>query len=122
LAPLLLVYAFFLSRKKEKYSLNNDQPAKKTKITIPWFAFGFIVIIAFNSLNLLPQTVVDGINYIDTFLLTMAMTALGMETNFEKFKQAGYKPFILAFVLFGWLLFGGYFIVKYMHLLLPGNI
>ena len=29
------------------------------------------------------------IEYIDTFMLTMAMTALGTDTNIEKFKQAG---------------------------------
>lgn len=110
LAPLLLIYAFFFSRKEK-----NDQ-TKKAKIAIPWFAFGFILVIAFNSLHLLPTPVVDGINYVDTFLLTMAMTALGMETNFEKFKQAGYKPFLLALILFVWLTVGGYFIVKHIHI------
>ena len=39
--------------------------------------------------------VVDAINYFDTFLLTMAMTALGAETSIDKFKKAGAKPFIL---------------------------
>lgn len=106
LAPVLLVLAFFIPKKE------GESPTGKRKITIPWFAFGFILIIGFNSFNLLPFPVVDGINYTDTFLLTMAMTALGMETNFNKFKQAGLKPFILALILFIWLIFGGYFFVK----------
>ena len=38
----------------------------------------------------------------------MAMTALGTETSLDKFKQAGPKPFILATILFVWLVFGGY--------------
>ena len=54
---------------------------------IPWFAVWFIVVAGFNSLGLLPQTVVCNINAIDTFLLTMAMSALGMETSIEKFKN-----------------------------------
>lgn len=44
----------------------------------------------------------------------MAMTALGVETNFNKFKTAGPKPFILAFMLLIWLLADGYFLAKYI--------
>jgi uncharacterized membrane protein YadS len=42
----------------------------------------------------------------------MAMTALGMETSFNKFKGIGLKPIYLATSLFIWLLFGGYFITQ----------
>ena len=86
----------------------------RVMITIPWFAFGFLAVIGFNSFDLLPHTVVDGINHIDTFMLTMAMTALGTETSIEKFKKAGAKPFILAAVLYIWLLGGGYLLAKYL--------
>lgn len=87
---------------------------KKMKITIPWFAFGFLVVIGFNSLNLLPAGCVNFINNFDTFLLTMAMTALGAETSFDKFKKAGPRPFLLAFMLYIWLLVGGFFLAKFI--------
>lgn len=54
----------------------------------------------------------------DTFLLTMAMTALGAETSIDKFRQAGAKPFILAAILFIWLMGGGYLIARYLGPLL----
>lgn len=54
------------------------------------------------------------INTFDTFLLTMAMTALGAETSIDKFKKAGFKPFILAAILYGWLIVGGYLMAKYL--------
>ena len=79
---------------------------------VPWFAFGFLLVIGFNSLDLLPAPVVGWINDFDTFLLTMAMAALGAETSFDKFKQAGAKPFVLATILYVWLLFGGYLLTK----------
>ena len=47
-------------------------------------------------------------------MLTMAMTALGTETSIEKFKKAGAKPFVLAAVLYIWLLGGGYLLAKYL--------
>ncbi|MDD4698582.1 MAG: YeiH family protein [Fermentimonas sp.] len=107
LAPFLLILSLLVGRKNRKEGI---ETSGKSKITIPWFAFGFLIVIGFNSLNLLPEAVVDGINTADDFALTMAMTALGVETNFKKFKQSGLKPFILAFVLFIWLVVGGYFI------------
>jgi len=109
LAPVLLLFAVIKASKSKRTTKGVSQ---KTKIKIPWFAFGFLAVIGFNSFGLLPKGLVDVINYIDTFLLTMAMTALGMETRLKQFKEAGVKPFLLAFILFGWLIFGGYFIVK----------
>ena len=70
--------------------------------------------IGFNSFDWLPTEVVSGINTTDTFLLTMAMTALGAETSIDKFKQAGAKPFLLAFFLYAWLIAGGYAIAKFL--------
>ena len=42
------------------------------------------------------------------------MTALGAETSFDKFKKAGAKPFLLAAILFVWLIGGGYCLAKYV--------
>lgn len=70
--------------------------------------------IGFNSFNLLPVEAVNWINEFDTFLLTMAMAALGAETSFDKFKKAGAKPFVLAACLFAWLLVAGYLMARYL--------
>ena len=86
----------------------------KTAITIPWFALGFIGIVGFNSLNLLPLNLVDNINQLDNFALTMAMTALGMETRFAKFKGVGFKPIYLASILFVYLMTAGYLLSYYL--------
>ena len=108
IAPFLLVLGFWLA-KTSKYVVKKS----KTKIVIPWFAVFFMVVAGFNSLDLLPLHVVNNINSIDTFLLTMAMSALGMETSIDKFKKAGMKPIYLASILFIWLIFGGFYIVKF---------
>lgn len=111
LVPVLLILGWNTARYLSK---NNEQGTSKAKITIPWFAILFLVVIGFNSFNLLPVAWVEGINQFDTFLLTMAMTALGAETSFDKFKKAGAKPFLLAAILFVWLIGGGYCLAKYV--------
>lgn len=112
LVPVLLILGFWVARRKT--ATDSGEATGKGKVNIPWFAVGFLAVIGFNSFNLLPVAVVDAINYIDTFLLTMAMAALGAETSIDKFKKAGAKPFILAGCLFVWLLFGGYALAKYL--------
>ncbi len=114
LVPVLLVIAWAVAKRAKLNVAEGNDSATKTSITIPWFAVLFLVVIAFNSLGLLPKSVVDWINQFDTFLLTMAMAALGAETSIDKFKKAGFKPFLLAAILYCWLLGGGYCLVKFV--------
>ena len=119
LAPVLVIMSFMLAGKSPH--TNNGQTSSR-KITIPWFAFGFIGIICVNSVlqqichvETVKEIPLNAtIEYIDTFLLTMAMTALGTETNLAKFKQAGAKPFLLAGLIYIWLIGGGYVLTKYL--------
>jgi len=85
---------------------------EKTKLVIPWFAVYFIGVAGFNSFGLVPETIVHTINQIDTFLLTMAMTALGMGTVFSKFKGLGLAPVYTALSMFVWLVVGGFVVTK----------
>lgn len=120
LAPVLVIMSFALAGRKKTAAEGGT--TQKSKITIPWFAFGFIGIICLNSLlqylfgvDSVKEIPLNGaIEYIDTFMLTMAMTALGTDTSLEKFKQAGAKPFLLAGLLYIWLLGGGYLLTKWL--------
>lgn len=122
LVPVLLLLGVWAARRMR----GGEEGAEggKGKVAVPWFAFGFLAVIGLNSLSVylntlstplgIPSWGSDLINYVDTFLLTMAMVALGAETSFDKFKKAGAKPFVLAGVLFVWLIGGGYVLAKYL--------
>ncbi|MGM0986421.1 MAG: putative sulfate exporter family transporter [Pseudomonadota bacterium] len=75
---------------------------------IPWFAFGFMAMVVFNSLVHLPATLHDGLVLAGQVALTMAMAALGYETRLEKLRSLGLRPFILALTLLVMLLTGGF--------------
>ncbi|MBM3109264.1 YeiH family protein [Pseudomonas arcuscaelestis] len=81
--------------------------SEKQKITIPWFAFGFLAMVVFNSYVTLPAALHSGLVLAGQIALTMAMAALGYETRLEKLKALGLKPFVLAFSLFIMLMGGG---------------
>ncbi len=107
IVPLLLALGYYIKKTAE-----NISSEEKTKVSVPWFVLGFIGMIALNSLVSFPSSVVNTINSIDTFMLTMAMTALGMGTYLEKFKTTGATPVYVAGIMFIWLMIGGYFITK----------
>jgi uncharacterized integral membrane protein (TIGR00698 family) len=110
IAPMLILLGMYLSFAASR----SGGEGAAIKLVIPWFAVYFVGMAGFNSLQLVPQDIVGVINEVDTFLLTMAMTALGMGTRFAKFKGLGLAPLYAAGVMFGWLVIGGYFITKWV--------
>ncbi len=110
IAPMLIILGIYLSYSAKK----SGGESSKVKLVIPWFAVYFVGMAGFNSLQIVPLNMVDIINQIDTFLLTMAMTALGMGTVFAKFRGLGLAPVYTASLMFFWLVIGGYFITKWV--------
>ena len=117
LVPVLLTISYSISvarARRRRLADRRSCGGVTRRIAVPWFALGFLAVIGFNSFGLLGEATVSFIHSLDTFLLTMAMTALGAETSIEKFKKAGAKPFVLSLLLFVWLVGGGWLLVKYM--------
>ncbi len=110
IAPMLIILGIYLSMQAKKSGGVSDG----VKLVIPWFAVYFIMMAGFNSLQIVPQNIVSVINEIDTFLLTMAMTALGMGTIFAKFKGLGLAPLYTAGAMFVWLVIGGFLVTKFV--------
>ncbi len=114
LVPVLIAMSWLLSRR-------GGAVAEKRSINVPWFAFIFLLMIAVNSGM---HSAFDGeawfatalkvTEVVSTFMLTLAMTALGSDTSIDKFRQAGAKPFYLAGALYVWLVFGGFALAYFL--------
>ncbi len=111
LVPVLLIIAFIWV--KIPVPSHNDDRREHSSV-IPWWAFIFVAAVAFNSMISIPNAIISSIHAVDIFLLTMAMGAIGMETTIAKFEEVGGKPFILSFILFVWLVMGGWTIAHYL--------
>jgi uncharacterized integral membrane protein (TIGR00698 family) len=123
IAPMLIVLGIYLSYTAKKTGTTGGG----VKLVIPWFAVYFVGMAGVNSLLLnftdahateaiatTIKSVISNINLIDTFLLTMAMTALGMGTRFAKFKGLGLAPIYAAGSMFIWLVVGGFVITQWV--------
>ena len=104
---MLVPYLFFLGLYLKKKS-----KTQTVKIPIPWFAVLFVIMCIVNSTNLIPRYITDRIIELDIILLTMAMFALGIETNFEKIKGLGIKPILVSLIMFIWLVIGGFLTIN----------
>ncbi|CAG4896512.1 YeiH family protein [Paraburkholderia saeva] len=104
LVPVLLLLGMWLNRSVRGAAAEGTKPRK---LAIPWFAVGFLAFVVINSLNVLPQAATHTLNTLDTFALTMAMTALGIETRISAVKQAGPRALATGLILYVWLIGGG---------------
>jgi uncharacterized integral membrane protein (TIGR00698 family) len=104
LAPFLLALSLYLSRESKSEGAAHQGIAG---ISVPWFALGFVALTAVNSLVALPPQLTAMTTRFDTFVLAMAMAALGLTTHVSAIRTAGVRPLALAALLFAWLIAGG---------------
>jgi len=107
LAPFLLLLSAWLARDEACHDQAAQGGVKRARPGVPGFAIGFVAVVLFNSLALLPNAVRAALTDIDTVMLAMAMAALGLSTPVSALRQAGIKPMLLALILFIWLVVGG---------------
>ena len=108
LAPFLICLSAWLARHPgaDRRATGAARPSAP-RVTVPWFAVGFVAVVLFNSLQWLPAPVTRAATELDNHLLAMAMAALGLTTHVSAIRRAGVRPLLLALMLFGWLMVGG---------------
>jgi len=106
LAPFLLILSAYLQRGKSVAAPCSRRKASRLN-DVPWFAFAFIGVVALHSLFTLPTALTGTLLDADTFLLAMAMAALGLTTHLSSVRRAGMRPLLLGGLLFAWLIVGG---------------
>lgn len=87
LAPLVLGLA---------WSMRSRDAASGASAPVPWFVFAFIGVIGLNSLGILPPETKAIAAPVTTFLLAVALSAIGLDSDLRKVKEKGLKPLALG--------------------------
>ena len=98
LAPLVLGLGVIATRS------GRDQV--QARAPLPWFVFGFIALIGVNSLGVVPVEAKQVLVPATTFLLTVALAAMGLETDIRKLRARGLRP--LALGVASWVFISGF--------------
>ncbi|MGM9749048.1 MAG: YeiH family protein [Candidatus Cryptobacteroides sp.] len=87
--PLSIVSMFIFARKK----------GEKTRISIPWFIFLFILAMLVNSFVNIPAGLGKGISIFSHKSLSVTLFLIGTGLSVESIKKTGIKPVLLGVIL-----------------------
>jgi uncharacterized integral membrane protein (TIGR00698 family) len=94
LAPMVIGLGLLAARHKSHLGM----AGATGKAPMPWFLFGFIALVALNSLVVIPSEAKAVIVSSTTFLLSISLAAMGLETDLAKLRARGLKPLLLGAV------------------------
>jgi uncharacterized membrane protein YadS len=66
---------------------------------VPWFLFGFLLAALVNTVGLVPAGAHGGLTQVSDFLVSVALSAIGLSTNVTALRKAGAKPLLLGAML-----------------------
>ncbi|RUQ06374.1 YeiH family protein [Curtobacterium sp. HSID17257] len=69
---------------------------------VPWFLVGFLVVVLLRTTGVLPAAAAPRFSAAATFLITVALAAVGVSTDFAALRRAGFRPMLLGIAL--WVL------------------
>lgn len=93
LAPMVLALGFIATRRRAV-----DDDSTGDKMAMPWFVVGFIALVGLNSVITIPAEAKVYIVLLTTFLLSVSLAAMGLQTDIAKLKAQGMKPLVLGAV------------------------
>jgi uncharacterized integral membrane protein (TIGR00698 family) len=93
LAPMVIAIGLMAARgmKGGKFA-----GASSPRPPVPWFVLGFVALVGVNSLVIIPHEAKAWIVAATTFLLSVALAAMGLETNLIKLMAKGLRPALLG--------------------------
>lgn len=91
LAPMILL----LGWQSAKRHASHDRQHRRA-IPMPWFVLGFLALVGVNSVITIEPTARAAIVQATAFLLSMALAAMGLGTDFRKLLAEGPRPLLLG--------------------------
>jgi uncharacterized integral membrane protein (TIGR00698 family) len=73
-------------------------PRRVAKL-VPWFLIGFILVAAVNSCGIIPAGAHSPLQHASVFLVSVALSAIGLSTNVVALRKAGARPLVLGAML-----------------------
>lgn len=96
LAPVVVALGLAAAARARRSGLERG----RARAPIPWFAFGFLALVAANSVIAIPAEARSAAAGATSFLLSMALAAMGLETDVARLRAKGLRPFVLGFSAF----------------------
>ncbi|MFE5598279.1 YeiH family protein [Streptomyces coelicoflavus] len=73
-----------------------DGPRLNVLKLVPWFLVGFLLTALVNTLGLIPPRAHPGLTTLCVFMITVALSAIGLTTDLRGLRRAGPRPLLLG--------------------------
>jgi uncharacterized integral membrane protein (TIGR00698 family) len=110
LAPVVITLGLLATRRARHDGHRHTAAAAP----VPWFILGFIALVGVNSVVTISADIRADIVTATTFMLSMALAAMGLETDFAKLKAKGLRPLLLGMLSFLFIVSFSLTLVKLM--------
>lgn len=97
--PISLIFAFLVALKKKKVSSRDSKVNYKLSKIFPWFILWFLIASLLNTIGLFNAPAVSLINKLGKFMIVMALSAIGLNSDFKKMLKTGIKPLLLGLIV-----------------------
>lgn len=94
--PICLVLDAWMRRRARRSGANGDAAGIPV---VPWFLVAFLLVAGLNSFGFIPEGTHGGLHLASVFLVTVALAAIGLSTDFGALRTAGFKPLLLGGIL-----------------------
>lgn len=94
LAPLIIVMGMWWSRRLARHATHGAPVAARAPM--PWFVFGFLGMVILGDAVTLDPAMRSGAQLVTQALLSFALAAVGLETDFRKLVAQGWRPLALG--------------------------
>jgi uncharacterized integral membrane protein (TIGR00698 family) len=94
LAPVVLTVGFAVAARARREA--DAHHSAFGKVPMPYFIFAFLALAAINSLGVIPVAVQQKAPDVTGFLMTLALAAMGLNTDAGKLLRRGWRPLLLG--------------------------
>lgn len=96
--PVVIICLLVYFRQCEKRNTNKTDVELAAKKSFPWFVVGFVVILAVNSMGVIPSSVQVVVTDASKWMLVTAISALGVKTSLQKIASCGFGQISLVVI------------------------
>lgn len=100
--PIIMIFSLLNQRIKAKQAGtqgNFSLAHLDLKAIFPWFIVFFLVAALINSIGLIPTAIGSSLSTLSKWLMVMSLAAIGLKTDLNKLKKAGFLPMLHGFII-----------------------
>ena len=97
--PVSLFFSLAVALQKKREANQGKTVNYSFKKIFPWFILWFLIASLLNTIGLFRGNSITYINLLGKFMIVMALSAIGLNSDFKKMLKTGIKPILLGLIV-----------------------